>query len=277
MPRALATVSFLSFTGSSSVMIHLIYGIIRDQGASGPPFPVGPDGSPVAVVATEGIAAASAAVRQCPSSSELASVLAFAHVVSALHSQCAVLPMRFGSCVNSLPELTEMLTLRAATFRTALDVIEGCEEMGLRAVWNAAGDRAKRAAPYCREPRRGRGAAQSPSLTRHTGIRPSTSLAFALATTCAGPMTRLENGAVEALKSAFAGLFVAYEADSNLSGDETSISLHFLTRRRDRERFVSTFHQFRDRSDVRLLLTGPWPPYHFSAALSTLDRRVLAN
>ena len=137
MPRALATVSFLSFTGSSSVMIHLIYGIIRDQGASGPPFPVGPDGSPVAVVATEGIAAASAAVRQCPSSSELASVLAFAHVVSALHSQCAVLPMRFGSCVNSLPELTEMLTLRAATFRTALDVIEGCEEMGLRAVWNA--------------------------------------------------------------------------------------------------------------------------------------------
>ena len=155
MPRAVATLSFLPFPGSDATMNRLIYGIVREPESARLEFPTGPDGSPVTLVVVKGIAAASAAVVQCPSTSELTSVLAFAQVISALHGQCAVLPMRFGSCAASLETLTEMLALRVATFRAALDRIDGCEEMSLRAVWNVAGARTETSAQTTGEPWRG--------------------------------------------------------------------------------------------------------------------------
>ena len=68
-------------------------------------------------------------------------MLAFARVVSLLHSQCTILPARFGSCFPSEAKLEETIACRAASFRAGLDAIEGCEEMGLRAAMGYITDR----------------------------------------------------------------------------------------------------------------------------------------
>ena len=59
-----------------------------------------------------------------------------------------------------------------------------------------------------------------------------------------------------------------FEAEDSEDRDQRTLSLHFLTPRLNRSRFVSAFRALRDRCSMSLLLTGPWPPYHFSAALS---------
>jgi hypothetical protein len=225
----------------------------------------------------KGIAAASAAVVQCPSTSELTSVLAFAQVISALHAQCAVLPMRFGSCATSLEILTEMLALRVATFRAALDRIDGSEEMSLRAVWSAP--ELERKHPHRQPANHGEADAMANAPSSAGAARSGTLYLARLRARYDERKVsdQVRERAVETFKSAFAGLFMSYQAEASEDPDEISLSLHFLTQRRDHELFVSAFRQLRDHCQTRLLLTGPWPPYHFSAALSTLDGPVLTH
>jgi Gas vesicle synthesis protein GvpL/GvpF len=133
MPRTLGSVSLLSVSGSEVAMSRLIYGILRQRATSRLELPAGPEGSPISLIAAHGIAAASAPIGHCPSTADLPAVLAFARVVRLIHSQCAILPARFGSCFASEAELKEMMACRAAPFRVGLDAVEGCEEMSLKA------------------------------------------------------------------------------------------------------------------------------------------------
>ena len=126
-------------------MMQFVYGFVREQAASSLELVPAPERSPISMIAAHGIAAASVPLTECPSTSDLPSVLAFARVVSMLHSQCTILPARFGSCVPSEAKLEEMMACRAASLRAGLDAIEGCEEMGLRAAWSTSGIAAERA------------------------------------------------------------------------------------------------------------------------------------
>ncbi len=255
-------------------MSRLIYGIVREQAAAGLNLAARPGGSAVSMVKTHGIAAASAAVIEHPSTEDLPSVLAFAQVVSALHAQCDVLPVRYGTCAASERDIEEMLTLRAGPFRAALDVIEGCEEMGVRVVWNTVEIDPDEPS---REIAQQSGAERLASDVPHaTCARSGTEYLARLRARYQEreASARRKARAIETVQDAFAGRFVRFQADETADADRGVLSLHFLTRRCDRERFVRAFDEFRDRCLCRLLLTGPWPPYHFSAALSNLDLDV---
>ena len=63
--------------------------------------------------------------------------------------------------------------------------------------------------------------------------------------------------AIETLRDAFAGLYVQFAAEDSRDRDQCTLSLHFLTPRLNRSRFVTAFCSLRDRSSMNLLLTGP--------------------
>ncbi len=258
-------------------MKQLVYGFVREQVASGLELAPGPEESPISMITAHGIAAASAPLTQCPSTSDLPSVLAFARVVSMLHSQCTTLPARFGSCVPSEAKLEEMMACRAASFRAGLDAIEGCEEMGLRAAWSTSAIAAEHA--------HGKFASHLASETAAV-LSPRTGCAGTGSDYMARLRARHDQDAasaqaralaIETLRDAFAGLYVRFEAEGSEDRDQRTLSLHFLTPRLNRSRFVSAFRALHDRSSMKLLLTGPWPPYHFSAVLSTIDNSTFRH
>ena len=170
-----------------------------------------------------------------------------------------------------------MLERRAMTFLAALDAIEGCEEMGLRAVWGTPRINSER--------QRGQIASGAAPETL-AGLAPVPSPARSGKEYMARLRARQEQRdvtgrskvrAVETFRDAFAGLFVRFQAEESRDPDHDLLSVHFLTQRQHRERFMNTFHGLRDRCQMRLLLTGPWPPYHFSAVLSAIDGLGVKN
>jgi hypothetical protein len=76
--------------------------------------------------------------------------------------------------------------------------------------------------------------------------------------------TRCEHAsdATGRLRAAFPGLFVRCEHEP-ATHTGSMLSLHFLVRRADQDRFQGAFRELQQTSADKLLLTGPWPPYHF--------------
>ena len=66
-----------------------------------------------------------------------------------------------------------------------------------------------------------------------------------------------------ALQRACASATVYFRADEVSADARTPLGFGFLVRRSDLSRFHEAFQSFKAKSNDRLLLTGPWPPYSF--------------
>ena len=51
--------------------------------------------------------------------------------------------------------------------------------------------------------------------------------------------------------------------DRSSAADGRLLSLFFLVRRENVERFREAFGQLQQETSAKMLLTGPWPPYNF--------------
>jgi hypothetical protein len=63
----------------------------------------------------------------------------------------------------------------------------------------------------------------------------------------------------------FEGLFRACRTEQIGHKGFSSTALHFLVAGELAARFRDAFHQFQLTTPLKLLLTGPWPPYNFAA------------
>jgi len=64
-------------------------------------------------------------------------------------------------------------------------------------------------------------------------------------------------------RGALEGLAVKCREDRSSAADGRLLSLFFLVRRKDVERFREAFRQLQQETSAKMLLTGPWPPYNF--------------
>lgn len=61
-------------------------------------------------------------------------ILAYENIVEAIHKQTTVVPMRYGSIAESEAQIAERLAEDAEKYSELLDRIDGCVEMGVRAL-----------------------------------------------------------------------------------------------------------------------------------------------
>jgi len=270
-------------------MKHLVYCALRDVRPWRHALPTGVEGAPVFLVAEGGLAAACSVAPDGCATPTVSRATAYAWVVGALHVVTAVLPFRYGNFLDSSERVLNLLRVHRAEFLQFLEEVQGCDEMGLRILLENRPEHSVRAehAPYTAHKNPCRVGAVHPPSSSHT----SQGLACAQPA-CAAPRQSVRAGREflegrrahyaaeecdEAPASPLGG--AAAEARGALEGlavkcrEERSsapasplgrvLSLFFLVRRENVERFREAFRQLQQETSAKMLLTGPWPPYNF--------------
>jgi hypothetical protein len=232
-------------------MKYLVYGILGDDFPA-EALPPGPCAAAVRLSQAEGLAAAWSAVPDFLARPEVSHLLAYAAVVEALHCRAGVLPVRFGCLLDSEAAVADLLRLRQEPFRTALARVAGCVEMTVRLRGEDGATLALRG-PVLPLP-------SSPSSpATGTAYLARRREAFAAEDACRHRTAQ----AGERLRQALGDRTVGFLAEP--PGRGTALpAFHFLVRRADQAAFVEAFCRLPAAGAGRLLLTGPWPPYHFT-------------
>jgi hypothetical protein len=162
-------------------------------------------------------------------------------VVEALMDDGAVLPMRFGSVLESEEDVRSLLASRASEFRRALDRIRGAVEVGVRVtVGNAEAP-----GPMPESEASGPGTAYMLDQLARTRRRAEVATQISDALTCLA-----RNHVSRATAAPARSLNVAY-----------------LVERERVDEFVSRASELEHQlAGTSIVCTGPWPPYSFTSA-----------
>ena len=157
----------------------------------------------------------------------------------------AVLPARFGTVFGDEEQLHATLTLNRGRLTAGLERVRGCVELGLRVLWNPPESSSSSGAVAAGNSGRAYMAARlAEERLRREQLRSAEQIADALhapLATCAVDSTR-----------------------RILPRPELPLTAAYLVRRDETDQFrrvvegLSAAHP-----KLRLLCTGPWPPYHF--------------
>lgn len=259
-------------------MRYLLYCIFRDSvcvnsvadGGTGCQNSVVADigGQPVFLVSNRGLSAALSEIvplskeGTCSiSAPEISQLLDFEKVVKSFHRDRTVIPMRYGCLFEEESQVLRLLEERRRHYVELLTQLEGCVEMGIRALI----------------PDRGMQTPDGETSNPQTAIfTPNTSgtgreyLNARLAHYAREERFAEENSLLtERCRTAFAGLFVkckseypSFQVGQSLISNPL-LSLYFLVPRKSIESFRQVFKQFCSKESAKLLLSGPWPPYNF--------------
>jgi hypothetical protein len=234
-------------------MSHLLYAILGNHGPLSEPLPQGPDGHPVALLPAGELAAAFSVVPAAYGTPAAAQLLAYARVIDALHRLTTVVPLRYGCLLEGEADVRGLLQTRRAEFTASLAALTGCVEMGLRLLPAHApceGGGGAASAP--------RGPAACSSGTAYLAARQ--------ARQAADTARRRQAGVIaEGVRRTFSPVAVRFAAETPPARATDPLSFHFLIRRTDGPRFEDIFRHFQAGSPDPMLLTGPWPPYHFAS------------
>lgn len=228
-------------------MSHLLYAILpADTELSVPP--PGLAGCSIALLRHEDLAAAYSLVSDGLPSPTIEQLLAYSAAIDVLHREATLLPLRYGCLLPSEAHVRDLLHSRRAEFVASLATVADCLEMGLRLL---------------------------PADTPRAGERAFVAVAPSGAAYLAAKRARLDAEAAHHrradaiaahIRQAFLSIVVRFAAAPPRQNEP--LAFHFLIRRDDRPRFEEAFRQFQAGSADRMLLTGPWPPYHFVDPLS---------
>jgi hypothetical protein len=220
---------------------RLAYAIFRDPGAD----PVELADFPGVETLTEsGLAVAYSRVGLEAATPTPERVEAFAAVVAALHRSRAVLPLRYG-LLDGDDALRARLLGRRDALLSRLDAVADCDEMGLRLLPDVA-----------------------PGPSPEHPAEPSTGAAYLVSrreefARRDAARTAAESASARALE-ALAPLARESRAEPPSPSRGALASLAFLIPRDQLEQFREAVRGLRVGSTESILLSGPWPPYHFA-------------
>jgi hypothetical protein len=213
-------------------------------------LPAGVEGAQVLLVAEGGLAAACSVAPDGCATPTVPRATAYARVVAALHKVAAVVPFRYGNLLENREQVVNLLRVHRAEFLQSLEEVEGCDEMGLRILLE------NRPGLACAQP-----AYAAPGGTGREFLEGRR--AHYAAEECDEALAA--HAAAEA-RGALEGLAVkcrAQRSSAPASPLGRVLSLFFLVRRENVERFREAFGQLQQETSAKMLLTGPWPPYNF--------------
>jgi hypothetical protein len=212
------------------------YGICEAVAAEPPPRRRGLGGARVRALRSDALAAVYSRHRSLRARPSRQEVLAHERVLEAVMERGPVLPLRFGTQLGSEHELEATLRERHDELLQALEHVRGRVELGLRVL----GRRRAR-------PRAGGGSGREYLLGRLTEQR------------------RTEQAARE-LHAPLADLALASRLNERPSPSAILVG-SYLVEETAVEPFRSRAEALAGRHrDLRVVVTGPWPPYSFAAA-----------
>ena len=238
-------------------MKHLVYCVLRNVQPVPRVLPAGVEAAPVSFLVDDRLAAAYSVEPDDCVTPTVSRATAYARAVDALHRAATVAPFRYGHFFAGPEQVVDLLRVHREEFLRSLEEVQGCDEMGLRILLE------NRPGLACARP-----AYAAPGL-------PAIALASAGGTGREFLEGRRAHYAAEECDDALAaqatteargaleGLAVTCRAERSGAAEGRLLSLFFLVRRENVERFRKAFRQLQQETSAKMLLTGPWPPYNF--------------
>jgi hypothetical protein len=155
--------------------------------------------------------------------------------------------------LDSSEQVLILLRVHREEFLQSLEEVQGCDEMGLRILLE------NRPGLACAQP-----ACVAPGGTGREFLE-GRRAHYAAEECDEAPAAQ---AAAEA-RGALEGLAVKCRAERSSAADGRLLSLFFLVRRENVERFQAAFRQLQQETSAKMLLTGPWPPYNFVPGTAT--------
>src|ERR1039458_8537879 len=220
-------------------MKYLLYGIVQQDLAGCSPEPG------MCLLTAHGLAAAGSAVEELSSPPSVSSVLAFERVVEAIHARQAVIPLRYGCLMESESAIIRLLEDHRQEYEALLNRLRGMTEMGIRVLCPA-------------RPGFLPGSPLSPGAAYLASLRNRYSSGNSLAPE--------EAQLADQIAGLLSGCYTEQRREISPADQGRLVSLYFLTPKTDVERFRNRARQICPPGGMKLLLSGPWPPYNFAAS-----------
>jgi len=236
-------------------MRYLTYCICRAIANPRLPFPAGVDGQPVSLIMASDLCMVVSAVsnRINDARPDVERILAFERVVETFHRERPVLPVRYGLVLDDELQAIGMLNQNKNVCISALRELEGCVELGIRIIVENQESEPAPAETALDLPPRSLGVRYLAARKYHYIARDRSS--------------RQGTYLTEETREAFRGLFVKCRMETspvvNSIFRAPVMSLDFLVERKNVNAFRQTFRTLNKGSHVKILLSGPWPPYSF--------------
>ena len=242
----------------------LVYCVCETPGEPPPAGIRGIDGQPVYLVDDDGL---SLVVSELPRSAgveaaDVSAILDFKNVVEVFHRAQTVLPFRFGCVLNGETRAREALRERRGEYLALLRRLDGCAEMGIRLLLPVDERTPAVEGTGSNSPVDGAAPARTYPGKRYLHARKAL---YREEESCA--LGEGDDQKVERCRSAFAGLHEDFRSEmSRIRGSGVRMaSLVFLVKRDREEAFREAFRVLSREEGMKVLLSGPWPPYSFVA------------
>lgn len=220
-------------------MKYLLYCIVQ-RDLDGPP-----PASGICVVAAQGLAAVVSQVPETVAAPGVPTLLAFAGVVKAIHAAQAVIPLRYGCVLESEAAIIRLLEAQREEYEALFERLRGMTEMGIRVLCQAR-----------------------PVVLPRPVLSPGAAHLASLRKRYHSPASLAPDEAqlADRIAASLAGCFSEQRRETSAAGEGHLLSLYFLIARTEVERFRNKARQISLPDDTRLLQSGPWPPYNFTAS-----------
>jgi hypothetical protein len=206
----------------------------------------------VALHRVDAIAAAYAEVDEAPSRSAQ-QVWHHEHVIEALMQRHTLLPCRFGTMFQNLADLDELLRRHAKVLASALENVRGHVELGLRVM------------------------GALPRLEPNRVPAPSSGREYLLHRMTQERQRHEAERVADEIESPLLGLCRSHTRRV-LPGSGVLLAASYLVPTDGVEAFRRTIGETGDRHPhVRVLCTGPWPPYNFVPQLQNAEEPHVAS
>jgi len=234
-------------------MSYLLYCIFGTSARQDLWLPTGIGGRPVFIVAQNGLSAALSALAESGLVPDISQTLAYERVVEHFFRDRTVIPMRYGCQFENPSEVVCLLKKHQEEYQTLLGELEGLKEMGIRVLLEGS---------------------EAGTKTDAAPVSPETfpgacmSGAAYLAAKRQGFLGLDRRLLVDELCGPLSGLFVRRKVESSGVTRSRLLSLYFLVPRTSVESFRQATRDLHPKESVKLLLSGPWPPYNFVDSLA---------
>lgn len=233
-------------------MAYLLYGLVK-----APALPeingnlTGMKGKPVIFVEVHGLCAAVSELDVEDGAPPVAELLAYAHVVDALHRRQAVVPMRYGCFLNGIPAIRDVLKARHLQYETLLEELDGNVEMGIRIL--LAKMECENISPEETTLPNEKSAINGRAYLDRRKVHYQRQ----------GETSQDRQALIDRYIQAFSGLYARHRTETDAKKGAVILSLYFLTPESAVNRFRETFGDMMAKGNDEAMLSGPWPPYNF--------------
>ena len=234
-------------------MSYLLYCIFGTSARQDIGLPTGVWRQPVIVAVHNGLSAALSDLGKSDLVFDISQTLAYENVVEHFFRDQTVIPMRYGCQLENPFELISLLEDHHGEYQKLLGELEGMNEMGIRVLFEEAEAEDKTDTPLV-PPEMSRGF--SSSGTAYLAAKREQFLSLDQAVLD-------QNLLVDEICGSLSGLFVRRKMESPDLTRTRLLSLYFLVPRASVESFRRATHSLHLKESVKLLLSGPWPPYNF--------------